>query len=56
MFSVGSEPIDKKQTIGTRGSLSIHNASMSRITPSAYFNNNNNSLGILQQQQQTEVI
>jgi len=38
MFSVGSEPIDKKQVIGILGSLSIHNASISRITPSAYYN------------------
>lgn len=38
MFSVGSEPIDRKQTRGILLSLSEHMASISRITPSAYFN------------------
>ena len=34
--AVGSEPIDKKQIIGVRTSLSSHMASRFRITPSAY--------------------
>ena len=36
MEAVGSEPIDKKQIIGVRTSLSSHMASRFRITPSAY--------------------
>ena len=35
MEAVGSEPIDKKQIIGVRTSLSSHMASRFRITPSA---------------------
>jgi len=35
MLSDGSEPIDRKQIIGVRLSLSVHIASMSRTTPSA---------------------
>lgn len=37
MPSVGSEPIDKKQTIGVLQSLSAHMTSMSSTTPSAYY-------------------
>lgn len=38
MLSVGSEPMDKKQTMGVRFVLSTHMASMSRTTPSANCN------------------
>ena len=34
---VGSEPMERKQTIGTRTFDSLHISSMLRITPSAYF-------------------
>ena len=37
MESVGSEPIDRKQIRGVRGSDSSHIFSKSRITPSVYF-------------------
>lgn len=37
MESVGSEPIDRRQMSGVRGSDSSHVFSKSRITPSAYF-------------------
>lgn len=37
MESVGSEPMDRKQMSGVRGSDSSHVFSRSRITPSAYF-------------------
>ena len=37
MSLVGSEPMDRKQTIGTRVIDSFHISSMLRITPSAYF-------------------
>ena len=47
ILSVGSEPMDRKQMRGTRGSLSAHMPSMSRITPSAYYNNNNNIITVV---------
>ena len=34
---VGSDPMDRKQIIGTRVVDSFHISSMFRITPSAYF-------------------
>ena len=37
MALVGSDPMDRKQTMGTRGLDSSHTFSMSRITPSANF-------------------
>lgn len=37
IFSVGSEPMERKHTKGIRLSPSAHIASISRITPSAYF-------------------
>lgn len=37
MLLVGSEPMDKKQTMGTRGVDSFHISSRLRMTPSAYF-------------------
>lgn len=37
MFSVGSDPMLRKQIIGLRLSDSPHIASMSKITDSAYF-------------------
>ena len=37
MESVGSEPIDRRQMSGVRGSDSSHVLSKSRITASAYF-------------------
>ena len=36
MAVVGSDPIDKRQIVGVLGSVSSHNFSTSRITPSAY--------------------
>jgi len=44
---VGSEPIDSKQIIGTRGSLSSHIASKFKITPSAYYEQNKWNIIIL---------
>lgn len=37
MFSVGSDPIDSRQTIGVLLSLSANMASRSRTKPSAYW-------------------
>ena len=37
IIAVGSDPIDSRQIIGVRGSLSSHMARRSRITGSAYF-------------------
>ena len=37
MLLVGSDPMDRKQTIGIRTFVSIHISSRLRLTPSEYF-------------------